>query len=46
VLSHFRRDERIQLPEIINRACECCISWALEGVEKSMNIFNRKEQKE
>jgi PTH1 family peptidyl-tRNA hydrolase len=50
VLSHFKRDERIQLPEIISRAKECCISWAVDGVEKSMSIFNRsinsKELKE
>jgi len=41
VLSHFRKNERIQLPEIMSRANECCISWATEGVEKSMSIFNR-----
>ena len=41
VLSHFKRNEKIQLPEIINRAKDGCISWASEGVEKSMSIFNR-----
>ena len=41
VLSHFKRNERSQLPEIINRAKQCCLTWVSEGVEKSMNIFNR-----
>ncbi len=46
VLSHFKRNEKIQLPEIIDRVKECCLSWASVGVEKSMIIFNRKEPKE
>lgn len=46
VLAHFKRNERTQLPEIIKRAKECCLTWVDEGLEKSMNIFNRKEPKE
>ena len=42
VLSHFNKEEKGQLPEIIARALECCRAWASEGIEKSMNIFNSK----
>ena len=42
VLAHFNTRENNQLPEIINSALDCCRSWAGEGTEKSMNIFNRR----
>ncbi|MDD2680171.1 MAG: aminoacyl-tRNA hydrolase [Candidatus Omnitrophica bacterium] len=45
VLAHFNKRENSQLPAIIKSASDCCRSWVAEGVEKSMNIFNRKEQK-
>lgn len=45
VLSHFNRREKIQIPEIVDSAVECCRLWVREGVEKSMNIFNRKDIK-
>jgi len=41
VLSHFNKKEKSQLQEIIHRAADCCRAWAGEGIEKSMNIFNR-----
>ena len=41
VLAHFNRRENSQLPAIMNNARDCCRSWVGEGVEKSMNIFNR-----
>jgi len=44
VLSHFKRSEKNQLPEIINRAEECCLSWASSGIEKSMSIFNQSNK--
>ncbi len=42
VLSHFNRKEKSQLRRIIKRAEECCLVWVSQGVEKSMNIFNKK----
>jgi PTH1 family peptidyl-tRNA hydrolase len=42
VLAHFNRAEKKDIPEIINRSVECCISWIEEGRDKTMNIFNRK----
>lgn len=44
VLGHFKRNEKTQLPEIINRAKECCLTWVSAGLEKSMNIFNRSNK--
>lgn len=41
VLSPFNKKEKTQLPEIIERAIDCCRVWAGEGMTKCMNIFNR-----
>ncbi len=41
VLSRFNKREKSELSAIIKRASECCQVWAGEGIEKSMNIFNR-----
>ena len=46
VLSQFNRGEKTHLPEIINKAKECALSWVSKGTEESMNIFNRKGVKE
>lgn len=42
VLSTFTKKEKEQIPEILNRACDCCLTWVTRGVAESMNIFNRK----
>ena len=42
VLSHFNRREKKDIPAIINKSAECCRSWVEEGIDKTMNIFNRK----
>jgi PTH1 family peptidyl-tRNA hydrolase len=42
VLSAFSKKEKEQLNEIIKRATECCKIWIGEGIQRSMNIFNRK----
>lgn len=41
VLSPFNRREKAQLPQIMENAARCCRFWVLEGIEKSMNIFNK-----
>jgi PTH1 family peptidyl-tRNA hydrolase len=42
VLSRFDREEQKQLKEVLEKACDCCQVWARQGLEKSMNIFNRR----
>ncbi len=42
VLSVFKRAEMRQAIDIISVACDCCQSWVSEGITKSMNIFNRR----
>ncbi len=41
VLSRFNKREKSELSAIIKQAAECCQIWVGEGIEKSMNIFNR-----
>ena len=42
VLSRFNRAEQKQLKAVVEKACDCCETWAAQGLEKSMNIFNRR----
>ena len=42
VLSRFDREEQKQLKEIVERACDCCQVWVTQGLDESMNIFNRR----
>lgn len=42
VLSRFNRIEKKEIPLIINKSAECCRSWIEAGIDKAMNIFNRK----
>ena len=44
VLSHFNKKEKEELASIIENASDCCVSWVSEGLEKSMNIFNKKNE--
>jgi PTH1 family peptidyl-tRNA hydrolase len=41
VLSVFNRQERKALTEILEKACEAARAWVDDGIEKSMNFFNR-----
>lgn len=41
VLSGFSRKHRGPLDKIINQACACVNSWITEGIDKTMNIFNK-----
>jgi len=42
VLSCFSKEEQKQLKVVLEKACDCCESWVTQGLEKSMNIFNRR----
>jgi len=44
VLSRFNRREKKDIPEIVDRTAQCCRIWAEEGIDKAMNIFNRKDK--
>ena len=41
VLSRFNKSELLRIPGIIEKAGECAQVWASQGIEKSMNIFNK-----
>lgn len=41
VLANFRKSERKEIKEIIEKASGCCKTWIIEGIGESMNIFNR-----
>jgi PTH1 family peptidyl-tRNA hydrolase len=45
VLSGFNRKEEKQIRDITTRALECCEVWVTQGIEKSMNTFNRRSVK-
>ncbi|MBM3246605.1 MAG: aminoacyl-tRNA hydrolase [Candidatus Omnitrophica bacterium] len=41
VLSGFTKREKQEVTDMLERACACCQSWAVAGIEDTMNIFNR-----
>jgi len=41
VLSQFNRKEKNKLGDILMAACDCCRMWVSEGMDKTMNTFNR-----
>lgn len=41
VLTGFEVNEEKQLPLLLEKAAEACLSWARDGVPKTMNAFNR-----
>lgn len=41
VLARFNREEKKDIPDIISNVSDCIRCWATEGIEKSMNLFNR-----
>jgi PTH1 family peptidyl-tRNA hydrolase len=46
VLSGFRRSEKEMLDPVFDRACEAIAAWAQDGIQKSMNVFNREVKDE
>ncbi|MFA6216498.1 MAG: aminoacyl-tRNA hydrolase [Candidatus Omnitrophota bacterium] len=46
VLSSFSRAEKKQLDEVTAKAIECCQMWVRDGIDVSMNVFNKKEKKQ
>ena len=46
VLSAFTREEKEVLENTLVSACDCCCSWIVEGITKSMNAFNRKNKRQ
>jgi peptidyl-tRNA hydrolase, PTH1 family len=44
VLSLFNQHEKRQVEEIVEKACACAKVWAIEGADKTMNLFNNKER--
>ncbi len=42
VLSKFSLSERPVVDEMVGHATEACISFATDGIEKTMSVFNRK----
>ena len=42
VLSRFEREEQKLLKAVLEKACDCCETYVTQGLEKSMNIFNRR----
>jgi PTH1 family peptidyl-tRNA hydrolase len=41
VLTAFEPDEEKRLPTLLGKAAEACLSWARDGVPKTMNVFNK-----
>lgn len=44
VLSPFNKEEKKEVPDIIEKAIECSQSWVTGGAQASMNIFNRRSR--
>ena len=42
VLGCFKKGEKAQVGEAVEKAVDCCLFWINHGMQKSMNIFNRK----
>lgn len=45
VLSTFNKEEQKQLKAVVEKACDCCETWVTQGLQASMNIFNRRSAK-
>ena len=41
VLSEFTANERPTVEEMVNRAVDACLSFAVDGIDKTMSLFNR-----
>lgn len=43
VLSPFNKEEKKELPGLLEEAVRCCILWLSEGTAKAMNQFNKRK---
>ncbi len=43
VLAPFNKKEKQIVQEVVEKACDCCLAWLVQGTEKAMNVFNVKE---
>jgi PTH1 family peptidyl-tRNA hydrolase len=43
VLSNFLKKEKETVCDVVRDACDCCSTWAAEGVVGAMEKFNRKK---
>jgi peptidyl-tRNA hydrolase, PTH1 family len=46
VLTKFTADEETIFAEMVDRAADACLSFAGDGIDKTMSLFNRKGEKE
>ena len=46
VLRPFNRQEKIQLGRILESATACLDFWVAQGIDKTMNIFNKRSKDE
>lgn len=46
VLQEFTKQERKYLDEFVNEATQCCLSWMRNGINKSMELYNRRKENE
>lgn len=44
VLSAFSKKESLEINQSIETAVDCCRSWVIQGINKSMNLFNRRSK--
>jgi len=44
VLEPFSKQEKRRVEEMIEKTVSCCRSWVIEGIAKSMNVFNEKSK--
>ena len=44
VLSSFSTNERPVVEDMIGRAADACLSFAADGIEKTMSLFNRRTE--
>lgn len=40
VLSPFAKSQKEPVDSIVEEACECCLVWIRQGINKAMNLFN------
>ena len=43
VLCEFKKAEKKKLDPVLEAAVECCVVWLTAGMEKAMNMFNKRK---
>lgn len=46
VLTNFSKEERKELPALLEEAVRCCAVWLTQGTAKAMNQFNQRKENE